>query len=138
MFWRPNSTLQTNASCIEKHVLEGPFEEIVLLVLPDGPAFDFEDVEQLVLQEILLLVPEGVGDASPVLVVAIQELNGVDGLVVDEADDKPDVQPPLVLVPAVGEDSEGVVLVPTCWGTYLAYSSAYICLACICVKLARW
>jgi hypothetical protein len=83
-------------------------------------------------------VPEGVANASPVLVVAIEELDRVDGLVVDEADDKPDVQPPLVLIPAVGEDGEGLVLVSTCRGSYLAYSSAYICLACICVKLERW
>lgn len=83
-------------------------------------------------------MPEGIADASPVLIVAIEELDRVDGLVVDEADNKPDVQPPLVLVPAVGEDSEGLVLVPTCWRSYLAYSSAYICLACICVKLERW
>lgn len=96
-----------------RELLEGLEEELILFCLPDGPALDLEDVEQLVLQEVDLLAPEGLADVPPVLLAPVNELNRVNPLIMDETDNKPNIQPPLVLVPPARKCTQRLVLVPT-------------------------
>lgn len=68
----------------------------------------------MIFEERDIFVPEGFADALPVFLVflSIDKLDGIEEFHMNKAYNKPDIESPLILVPALRIFLQGFVLVP--------------------------